>query len=68
MKYTRAITFAILALLTISMAGCFSSNPKDIEAFLMPAKVNVTARSYIMHPPDTIAAISTPPGIGAAAG
>ena len=54
MKYTRAITLAILALLTISMAGCFSSNPKDIEAFLMPAKVNVTTRNYIVQPPDEI--------------
>jgi polysaccharide export outer membrane protein len=54
MKYTRAITLAILSLLTISMAGCFSSNPADIEAFLMPSKVNVTSRNYIMQPPDEI--------------
>ena len=54
MKYTRAITLAILSLLTISMAGCFSSNPKDIEAFLMPANVSVTTRNYTLHPPDEI--------------
>ena len=54
MKYTRAITMAILTLLAISMAGCFSSNPKDIEAFLMPANVSVTTRNYTLHPPDEI--------------
>jgi len=54
MKYTRAITLAMLTLFTISMAGCFSSNPKDIEAFLMPSKVNVTTRNYIVQPPDEI--------------
>jgi len=54
MKYTRAITMVILTLLTISMAGCFSSNPKDIEAFLMPANVSVTTRNYTLHPPDEI--------------
>lgn len=54
MKFTRAITLAILSLLTISMAGCFSSNPADIEAFLMPSKVNVTTRNYIVQPPDEI--------------
>lgn len=54
MKYQRAITLSILSLLTVNMAGCFSSNPKDIQAFLMPSQVNVTSRNYIMHPPDEV--------------
>ncbi len=54
MQYIRTIAIAILLVITISLTGCFSSNPKDIEAFLMPSKVNVTARNYIMQPPDEV--------------
>jgi len=54
MKYTRIISVAFLSLITISLTGCFSSNPQDIEAFLRPDKVDVTAESYVLQPPDEI--------------
>ena len=54
MKRSRAIILVILSLFTISLSGCFSSNPKDIRAFLMPKDVDVSVRDYILHPPDEI--------------
>jgi polysaccharide export outer membrane protein len=54
MKYTWIISVAFLTLITISLTGCFSSNPADIEAFLMPDKVDVTAEDYILQPPDEV--------------
>jgi len=54
MTYSQAIVTAILPLLTVSLTGCFSSHRKDIEAFLKPQEVNVTAKSYILQPPDEI--------------
>lgn len=54
MKCSRIAIWMILSLLTVSLTGCFSSNPKDIKAFLMPDKVDVSARNYILHPPDEI--------------
>ncbi|MHC4435464.1 MAG: polysaccharide biosynthesis/export family protein, partial [Planctomycetota bacterium] len=50
----KVSTAAILLLLTISVAGCFSSNPEDIKAFMMPHKVDVTTDTYILQPPDEI--------------
>jgi polysaccharide export outer membrane protein len=38
----------------ISQTGCYSSHPKDIEAFLMPDKVDVTAEDYVLQPPDEV--------------
>jgi polysaccharide export outer membrane protein len=38
----------------ISLAGCFSSDPRDIKAYMMPQKVDVTAKNYILMPPDEI--------------
>lgn len=43
----------VLALVTLS-AGCFSSRPEDIEAFVKPYEVNVTAENYAVQPPDEI--------------
>jgi polysaccharide export outer membrane protein len=40
--------------LTIAMAGCFSSHPRDIEAFLKPHQADVTAENYVLQPPDEI--------------
>lgn len=54
MKWFQVLKFTILSLLIISMAGCFSSDPKNIRAFTMPSSVDVSARSYILHPPDEI--------------
>lgn len=51
----RRVFFQCLVLLLVTLfAGCFSSNPKDIEAFIRPAQVDVTADSYILQPPDEI--------------
>jgi polysaccharide export outer membrane protein len=44
----------IVSLITISLTGCFSSHPADIEAYLMPHKVDVSAENYILQPPDQI--------------
>ena len=54
MKYTWIISVAFLTLITFSLTGCFSSNPADIEAFLRPDKVDVTAEYYVLQPPDEI--------------
>lgn len=52
MTYIRVVV--ILSLVTVSVTGCFSSHPKDIEAFLRPKQVNVTANTYVLQPPDEI--------------
>ena len=54
MKCSQAVIWTILSLLTVSLTGCFSSNPKDVKAFLMPSNVDVSAKNYILHPPDEI--------------
>ncbi len=54
MMERRASTVAILLLLPISLSGCFSSNPEDVRAFMLPQKVDVTTDTYIMQPPDEI--------------
>jgi polysaccharide export outer membrane protein len=52
---SKVILFHVLLLaFTVPVTGCFSSNPKDIEAFAKPAKVLVTAENYILQPPDQI--------------
>ena len=52
--YSRPITFVILLLTTISLTGCFSSNPEDIRAFTKPYEADITAENYILEPPDEI--------------
>lgn len=54
MKCLRLISMIIVSLITISLTGCFSSHPADIEAYLLPNKVDVTAENYILQPPDQI--------------
>ena len=54
MKCLRVISMIIVSLITISVSGCFSSNPADIEAFLRPDKVDITAESYVLQPPDEV--------------
>ncbi len=53
-KCLRLISMVIVSLITISLTGCFSSHPADIEAYLMPHKVDVTSESYVLQPPDQI--------------
>ena len=54
MMCTRTIIMVILSLITISLTGCFSSRPEDIEAFLKPHEIEVIAQNYVLHPPDEI--------------
>ena len=54
MRHARAITVVFWSLIAVSLTGCFSSNPRDIEAFSMPERVQVTAENYILQPPDEI--------------
>ena len=54
MKYSRILAWTILSLFTVSLTGCFSSNPKDVKAFLMPDKVDVSTTTYTLHPPDEV--------------
>jgi len=53
-KRIQVLSLITFSLITISLTGCFSSNPKDIEAFLRPFKVDVSAENYILQPPDEI--------------
>ena len=54
MPYARAIGAVILSFIMVSLTGCFSSNPKDIEAFVKPHEVAVTAENYVLQPPDEV--------------
>ena len=54
MIYKRAVAVVILSLMAICLMGCYSSHPKDIEAFLKPHEVDVTAKSYALQPPDEV--------------
>jgi polysaccharide export outer membrane protein len=45
----------VTVLASVSLiAGCFASNPEDIQAFVKPYEVNVTAENYTVQPPDEI--------------
>ena len=54
MMCARLIKVMILLLIMIGLQGYFSSHPGDIEAFLRPKEVNVTAESYVLQPLDGI--------------
>ncbi len=54
MAYVRTILGVVLALIIIGLAGCFSSHPKDIKAFLKPHEAVVTTESYVLYPPDEV--------------
>jgi polysaccharide export outer membrane protein len=45
---------AILLASLLVLAGCFSSNPKNITAFTKPSAVDTTMENYILQPPDEI--------------
>lgn len=40
--------------LMLGSSGCFSSHPADISSFLRPGDVSVTAKQYVLQPPDEI--------------
>ena len=54
MRYRTLLLQAGLLVLIVGLSGCFSSNPKDIEAFVKPAQVIITAENYVLQPPDEI--------------
>ncbi len=54
MTSTRVVVVVILSFVTISLTGCFSSHPKNIDAYLKPRQVNVTAGTYVLQPPDEV--------------
>jgi polysaccharide biosynthesis/export protein len=53
-QVTNVVIITVLLALTVILTGCFSSHPKDIEAFLKPHQANVTSDKYILQPPDEI--------------
>ena len=53
MRYKAILKVVVLTFL-FTQAGCFSSNPADIEAFFKPADVEVTIDKYTLRPPDEI--------------
>ncbi len=50
----NVFTLVSCLVLIVGLTGCFSSHPKDIEAFLKPHETQVTADKYILQPPDEI--------------
>ncbi len=54
MKALRTLVLAALLIAISLIAGCFSSNPEDIRAFVKPYEVDVTAENYVFQPPDEI--------------
>ncbi|MEJ2703703.1 MAG: polysaccharide biosynthesis/export family protein [Sedimentisphaerales bacterium] len=54
MRFARPITLVVVSILPVTLTGCFSSNPRDIEAFTLPDMVDVSSKTYILHPPDEI--------------
>lgn len=51
---TNAAFVVIILVSMVGLTGCFSSHPKDIEAFLKPHQTQVTADKYVLQPPDEI--------------
>ena len=54
MVYAKALSIIVLVGLACSVAGCFSSHPADISAYMKPHQINVTATNYILQPPDEV--------------
>lgn len=50
----KMLGMAILLASVSLIAGCFASNPEDIQAWVKPYEVNVTAENYTVQPPDEI--------------
>jgi len=59
MKVNRYCLFLIIAVALLSLNGCFSSRPEDIQAFQYPNQTYVTMDEYILQPPDEVTLIST---------
>ncbi|MBC8378634.1 MAG: polysaccharide biosynthesis/export family protein [Planctomycetes bacterium] len=56
----RQIVPFMLVIVSVSfIAGCFSSNPEDIQVFLKPSQADVTMDNYILQPPDEVTVIAS---------
>jgi polysaccharide export outer membrane protein len=53
-RIVNVAVVACLVIISVSLTGCFSSNPKNIEAYLKPNQAQVTSDKYILQPPDEI--------------
>jgi polysaccharide export outer membrane protein len=54
MRIQRIFLQIVLLTFMIVTGGCFSSNKRDIEAFMIPSKVDLSTDTYILQPPDEI--------------
>jgi polysaccharide export outer membrane protein len=54
MDQSKKLISAVLWACVTLLAGCFSSHPEDIQAWVKPYEANVTADRYIVQPPDEL--------------
>lgn len=54
MGYRRVFAQVVLIAFLMSLTGCFSSNPADIEAFTKATQSTLSVENYILQPPDEI--------------
>lgn len=60
MSKSRALGIAVCAFAAVSLiGGCYSPNPEDIQAWVKPHEVDVTAEYYVIQPPDTIEIVAS---------
>jgi polysaccharide biosynthesis/export protein len=59
MKRVSAVFCLGLLVIAVCLSGCFPAKEKDIEAFVKPHQVDVTAPNYILQPADEIMVISS---------
>lgn len=50
----KVVRVLLLSAIVFVVTGCFSSNPRSIQAFLKPYQADVTAEQYVLQPPDEI--------------
>ena len=54
MDRLRKLGITVVLASTTLITGCFSSNPEDIQAWVKPYEVDVTAEEYVVQPPDEL--------------
>lgn len=54
MGRSKTLGIAVAWGLVCLAGGCFSSNPEDIQAWVRPFEVDVTAENYVVQPPDEL--------------
>ena len=59
MRCKPIFVHVLLALISVGLGGCFSSNPEDVNAFLRPDQADVTMDTYVLHPPDVLTIMSS---------